>query len=152
MTGEYEAARRYAEEKLSHGGGKVGWSVLLLANALFSEGRLPEARKRYLHVLSIMGEGAFDILANLGALERLTALDVLEGRWEQAARLFGACEACRDAIQTPLSPSGHTDFYDAALAGLHAALDADAFTAAWEKGRQMTFSQAIEYAMEESEV
>jgi predicted ATPase len=154
LLGEYEAARRYAEVVVLRDQGGWEWHPhLLLANLLVSEGRLPEARERYLRSLSALRSGYEGQRKHaVSELERLAALDVLEGRWEQAALLLGACEAYREVIERPVSTRDHADYYDAALAGLHAALDADAFTAAWEKGHQMTFSQALEYALEETDV
>ncbi len=151
LRGEYEAARRYAGEIVALYKDGTEWcGHAALANILVLEGRLTEAREGYVRSLLAWRSG-YDGQRKyvVSALERLAALDVLEGRWEQAARLLGACEAYGEATYSPVSLPDHAEFYDAALASLRAALDADAFAAAWEKGRQMTFSQALEYALEE---
>ena len=43
------------------------------------------------------------------------------------------------------------DEYEQALASTRAALDEEAFAAAWEEGRGMTLDQAVAYATEDQE-
>lgn len=65
---------------------------------------------------------------------------------ERAARYFGAAEALRETAGVAVWPTRRTQ-YDAALAMLHAALDAPARAAAWAEGRAMTREQAVAYAL-----
>ncbi len=67
-------------------------------------------------------------------------------RAEQAARLFGAAAALRDAIGAPLPPSDQTDV-DRGVAAARGAMGDEAFQAAWEQGRSMSLDQAVEEAL-----
>ncbi|MFQ5795916.1 MAG: tetratricopeptide repeat protein [Candidatus Bipolaricaulia bacterium] len=73
-------------------------------------------------------------------LEGLAAVACANRQPEQAARLFGAAEALREAIGIPLPPSECAD-YDRDVAAVRAGLDEDAFAAAWAEGRAMPWSR-----------
>src|SRR5437879_6924151 len=88
--------------------------------------------------------------------DRENTASVLEGlagiaadQAERAARLFGAAEALRAAIDTPLAPGERAD-YDRYVAATHAALGQEAFAAAWEAGRAMTLDDAMAFALDET--
>ncbi len=66
----------------------------------------------------------------------------------RAARLFGAANAVRAAIGSPLAPFDQPT-YDADVQAARAHLDNDAWEAAWAEGRAMTLEQAIAYALED---
>ncbi|MBI3460793.1 tetratricopeptide repeat protein, partial [Candidatus Acetothermia bacterium] len=71
---------------------------------------------------------------------------------ERAARLFGAAEALRQVICSPLLPSERISYgYDHDVATLRTALGEEAFAKAWAEGRAMTLDQVIAYALGESE-
>ena len=72
-----------------------------------------------------------------------------EGRVEKAARLFGASEALREALGTPL-PGSYRANYERNLSSIRKQLDEASIAAAWAKGRAMTMDQAIAYALEEA--
>lgn len=76
------------------------------------------------------------------SLERIPALPVAWQWPEQAARLFGAAAAARDAAGLPLPPAGR-DWYDRAVAELQARLGEATLQAAWAAGRALPLSQAI---------
>ena len=76
------------------------------------------------------------------SLERIPALPVAWQWPEQAARLFGAADAARDAAGLPLPPAGR-DWYDCAVEELQARLGEATFRAAWAAGRALPLSQAI---------
>jgi hypothetical protein len=82
-------------------------------------------------------------------MERLAAVDVERGRFEAAARLLGAAEALRRVIGAPRAPV-YQPQYNARLTTLRNALDEEAFTAAWEAGRAMTWEEAVAYALDEN--
>jgi hypothetical protein len=81
----------------------------------------------------------------LNVLEGLAGIAADDDQAERAARLFGAAEALRAAIDTPLSPGERAD-YDRSVAATHAALGQAGFAAAWEAGRAMTLDDAINQA------
>ncbi len=79
-------------------------------------------------------------------LEGLSGVAEREGRAERAARLLGAAAALREELGTPLSPIVQAD-HDHALNAARAALGEEAFEAAWTEGSEMTFEEAIAYAL-----
>jgi DNA-binding CsgD family transcriptional regulator len=80
------------------------------------------------------------------SLETFTALAGEEAQGERAARLWGAAEALREEIGSPLQPSDRPD-YDHSVATARAHLDGAAWEAAWEQGRAMSPEETIEYAL-----
>jgi non-specific serine/threonine protein kinase len=79
-------------------------------------------------------------------VEGLAKVAGLAGQPERAARLFGAAQALRERLGTPRPPVERAD-YERNLDAVRAALDEDAFTAAWADGQAMTTEQAITYAL-----
>ncbi len=80
-------------------------------------------------------------------LEGFAKLAGAAGQPQRAARLFGAAEALRDRIGTPIPPVERSD-YDAAVAQARDQLDPDVFGAAWDEGLAMNWEQAAAYALE----
>jgi predicted ATPase/transcriptional regulator with XRE-family HTH domain len=64
----------------------------------------------------------------------------------QAARLFGAAEALRAMLGTPLMPV-YQSHYQRSVAAARRQVDASAFTTAWAQGRMLTLEQAIDQAL-----
>jgi tetratricopeptide (TPR) repeat protein len=83
-------------------------------------------------------------------LEGLAALRVAPGRWQQAAMLFGAAAAQREALGTPLPMPLHAFYYDQTLTILRGSLGEEAFAAAWAEGRALPLDEAIALALEDS--
>jgi ATP/maltotriose-dependent transcriptional regulator MalT len=81
-------------------------------------------------------------------LMRLAGALVALGQGERAARLYGAAEALREKIGTPIQYAGHQALYERQVAMLREQLDAETCDAAWAKGQAMTFEEAMEYALE----
>jgi hypothetical protein len=67
----------------------------------------------------------------------------------QAARLFGAAAALREAISAPRPPAFRS-YYERDLTAVRDRLGQEAFETAWAEGQGMTPEQAIEYALERS--
>ncbi len=65
----------------------------------------------------------------------------------QAARLFGAAEALRETLGTPLLPI-YQDHYQRRLASARTLIDEATFAAAWAEGRAIALEQAIAEALE----
>jgi len=65
-----------------------------------------------------------------------------EGELVWAVHLWGASEALREAIGTPIPPVYRLD-YERAVAKARAQLDNEAFARAWAEGRSMTPEQAM---------
>jgi predicted ATPase/DNA-binding NarL/FixJ family response regulator len=77
-------------------------------------------------------------------LESLAQLYAMEGKFAQAACLFGATEVLCELIGKFIQLEG--------IAALRSQMDADEFSAAWTAGRAMSPEQAIEYALALPEV
>lgn len=75
-------------------------------------------------------------------LEGLAVLEGGRGKPGQAARLWGAAEALREALKTPMHPV-HRASFKQALTLARTTLGEQAFAAAWEEGRSMTAEQAL---------
>jgi len=76
------------------------------------------------------------------------ALAGSRGQPVRSARLWGAAEALREAIDTIFSPFEHR-LYEAYIAAMHARLAKTTREAAWAEGRAMTYEEAVEYALSE---
>jgi non-specific serine/threonine protein kinase len=79
-------------------------------------------------------------------LTALAGVAIADGQPDQAARLFGAAEALRDAIHIPMPPAQRAE-YDRQIAALQTSLNETALAAAWAEGRAMGPDQAIDYGL-----
>jgi hypothetical protein len=80
-------------------------------------------------------------------VEGSAAVAEAHGQMEQTARLFGASEAVREKLGTPL-PASYRANYERTIAALAAQVDEEQMEKWWAEGRKMSFEQAIEYALE----
>jgi predicted ATPase/DNA-binding XRE family transcriptional regulator len=76
------------------------------------------------------------------SLEGLAGVAGVQGRPEQAARLFGSAEALREAIGAPLLPHDHSR-YATTLAAAREQLDEDAWKQAWATGRAASVEETV---------
>jgi len=81
-------------------------------------------------------------------LERLAEVAVVQSRIERAAKLWGAAEALREAIDSPRFPAEQAR-YERPLALARARLGEAAWQTAWGAGKVMRIEQAVVYALEE---
>jgi len=146
--GDYERSRVLYEEAMT-AAPEVSYTKLVplynLGLVAFSQGDPTVARSNF--------AGARAIASKLGhkpgipsALEGLAGVYGVQGEPERAARLFGAAEALRKATNLPIQTSDRAD-YERFVAGARAALDEEAFAAAWKEGGALTLEQAIELAL-----
>jgi hypothetical protein len=82
--------------------------------------------------------------------EGLAAVARAQGQLWHAAALLAAAQTLREALGLRRAPSESAD-YERELTALQAALDKEAFAAAWAQGQAMTLEQAIEYALTDEE-
>jgi hypothetical protein len=75
-------------------------------------------------------------------LEGLAAVASGEEQAEQAARLFGAAEALRESMGTPLPPV-YRACHERHVAAARRACGAAAFAAAWAVGRALSLDEAV---------
>ena len=80
-------------------------------------------------------------------LESLASLAYSQGNPERSARLFGAAEALREVIGTPLQAFDRLD-YEQNVGSVRKNLDEMTFTRTWAEGRVLTLEQVVAYALE----
>jgi predicted ATPase len=78
----------------------------------------------------------------------LASVALKKGQAERAAQLFGASDSMHKTLGRAIDPGDQADFVDF-QAATRAALNEQAFTAAWAEGQAMTLGQAVAYALEE---
>src|SRR3712207_5509481 len=86
-------------------------------------------------------------------LERLAVVANARGEGERSGRLVGAAEGLHEAVGVPVYVyyEPHRSMYERTVAAVRSQLGGEAFEAARERGREMTFEQAVEYALEREE-
>lgn len=124
-----------------------------LAFALLSLGEVTRAQGEPARAAELYARGLRLIITNGSQsdaapyLEGFAKLAIVDGRPQRAARLFGAAEALRDELGTPVPPVERDD-HDRAVALAHGQLDPAAFGLAWDEGLALSREQAVAYALE----
>jgi predicted ATPase len=148
--GEYAAAQNHLDEALfiNRQSGNFAWEAYNL-KALGDVARnltdYSAARSLYKQSMTIRRAGG-EKRSIADSLESLAGLQTTEGKHEQAARLWAAAQHLREEIGAPAWPRDKNR-QDLDIAETRAALGEEAFAAAWEAGRAMTWEQAVEYAL-----
>ena len=148
--GDYPAARALLEEGLAlcRALGQKRrlafglWSIGLVAH---DQGSYAEARALFEQGL-VTGREAGDPFGTVFCLEAFASLAATQGRAARAARLLGAAERYRAAINSPL-PRSHRSDYNRPIGLIRAALNEEAFAAERSAGQAMTLEEAIQYAL-----
>jgi len=123
----------------------TGLSLHYLALAMQGQGDHAAARALLAEALALLLE-VQDKNNIASCLDALAGMAVAEGAWERAARVFGAAEAIRQAINVPVVYFQRAG-YERNVAAVRAQHDAATFVAAWAAGRVMTLEQAIAEAL-----
>jgi tetratricopeptide (TPR) repeat protein len=79
-------------------------------------------------------------------LEGMAGVAIGKGRAERAARLFGAAEAVRTAIGTPIWQANQA-LYERHIGAARLVLEKEQFIVAWQEGRALTTDEAIAAAL-----
>ena len=153
FLGDYASARAHYEASLTlkremGDRGNIPSSLNNLGTVAYCQGDYTSARTYYQESLVIAREIG-DRLGIAGTLEAFAGLAVKGDKREQAAALWGAAEALRGEIGSPLSPDEREE-QARAVAAVRQDLAEAAFTAAWARGRAMTLEQAISFALAEA--
>jgi tetratricopeptide (TPR) repeat protein len=152
IRGEYDRAAALFEqgarllEEYGVDPDEVVASMGMVARAQGDYDRAKELFARNLAGDRRLNHGSSWLLAT--KLEGTAGLVSCQGREEQAARLFGAADAIRNRIGTPIWPV-YRHLYERDLAAVRAALGDECFEAAWEEGRAMAVKEAVAYALNE---
>jgi predicted ATPase/class 3 adenylate cyclase len=148
--GNHQAARHYFEEGLKAFqklGNKNFENVMQseLGHIARLGGHFAQAREIYRHTLVRWQDlGHRSAIAN--QLECFAFIATAEEEPQRAAKLFGAAEALRERIGSPMAKYEETE-YNQSVAQLRAMLPDAEFNALWAEGRAMTMEQAIRLAL-----
>jgi len=126
----------------------IAWCLAVLGRVATDQGDWDLAVDRFAESLTLFRE----LIQPNGityVLEGAAGLAAAHGQTYRAACLFGAVEALRESIHTPLSAFDRPE-YERKVATVRAQMDTPTFAAAWATGRAMTLEQAIAYALENS--
>lgn len=154
-AGDFEAARAYHLERIeiwreldnSH---QLAWALMDLGHVSENQGDFATAHKLYAESLSIYSSerGNWSPVGTTHFLESSARMNAKEGQWEKAARLWGASEVLHEQIQWVMLFM-YREEYAHWVTKTQEALGQEAFSAAWAKGRAMSWEQAIGYALGE---
>ena len=117
------------------------WTLSQLAQVVAFEGDYATARALYEQCLAIVKKVDFKVFTPF-YLEGLAGVVAAQGELPWAARLWGAAEALRDSIGTPIPPGYRVD-YEHSVSAARTHLSEQAFAAAWAEGRSMTLDQVL---------
>jgi predicted ATPase/class 3 adenylate cyclase len=81
-------------------------------------------------------------------LESFAFIANTHGQFERAARLFGAAEALREAVNISMTEMERIE-YEREVAHLKANMDGNIFASCWAEGRAMTMERAVQLAVGE---
>ncbi|MEA2432798.1 MAG: hypothetical protein QOG54_255 [Actinomycetota bacterium] len=116
-----------------------------ISEANLELGNLPEATRYCKLSIEMCREmGSRWDMADL--LEILATIASRRGDAADAARLFGSAEALREILNTPLPPS-ERDVYGGRVVDTRSHLDGTTFAVEWAKGREMSYDEAVDYAL-----
>jgi tetratricopeptide (TPR) repeat protein len=147
--GDEALARSLVEESLvlySEIGNRedIARSLFVLGRVAESLGDYAAARALYKESLVIgrIGRVVGDNWDIASCLEGLAGLFVAQGEPVRAVRLWGAADALRKSMGTPIPPVYGAD-YERSVAAARAQLGEKAFAAAWAEGRMMSLEQVL---------
>jgi len=114
------------------------------------QGNFRLARKLNLDAMAIFRQ--LDVLSDVArgeayCFEALAVMAVRQNQMRRAACLFGASEKFYAPLRFEISAK-ERDEHDQAIAIALAALDKDAFAAAYAEGKKLTLDEAVDYAIE----
>jgi DNA-binding CsgD family transcriptional regulator len=133
-----QALALYKEMNLQHG---IALSLNALAQVAAAEGDNTRSQALYEQGIGVARKAA-DKWTVLYGLEGLAATVAAQGNHVWAAHLWGAAEARREAMGTPLPPIERVPYHQA-VASSQTQLGEQAFATAWAEGRTMTPEQVL---------
>jgi ATP/maltotriose-dependent transcriptional regulator MalT len=133
-----QALALFQEIQLQRG---MALSLFALAQVAMVEGDYARSQVLYEQGLRMARKGGGKRTLPAG-LEGLAAAVAAQGNLVWATHLWGAAEALREALRTPLPPIEQTS-YRRAVTAARTGLGEQAFAAAWARGRTMSPEQAL---------
>ena len=128
-------------------GRNVAHTLYCLGNIEIDEGNTVEAERLLRESLG-MFRGWKEQWRCIIVLETFMSLEAAKGQHQRACRLWGAAQASRQQLESPLQPE-HLAQYGQILSKVQEAMGAEAFETALAEGRAMSWEQAVAYALEE---
>jgi tetratricopeptide (TPR) repeat protein len=127
------------------------WAIANLLNDLGNVARkqaqYSKAQDLYQESLQINQELG-DRRAIAFLLEDIASLAMAQSQFKRAVILFSAAAALRPVIGAPLPPTDQ-EKVEQTIGEARQALSTNAHDEAWQIGQQMTFMQAVEYALQD---
>ncbi|OLE34685.1 MAG: hypothetical protein AUG45_03795 [Ktedonobacter sp. 13_1_20CM_3_54_15] len=146
QQGDASAARSLIEEGLAlyrETGYRlegISESLSMLGKVAAVQGDYTAARALYEESLAFPGK--VDAVWTASSLEGLAGVMAVQGEPALAARLYGAAEALRERVGTPIPPVEHAT-YERLVAAVRTQLDEVVFASTWAEGQTMTPEQAL---------
>jgi len=145
--GDLDGARARVDEALAvarSGGARI--DVVLDADARLARATEDLERAESLHHEAMTAARAAEsVLVVPAQLEAVAGLATVAESFSEAARLFGAAEAARDAYSLVRYAVDEAE-YQAHVERVRSELTDDSFKTAWEQGRAMSLDEAVAYA------
>jgi uncharacterized membrane-anchored protein len=148
--GDYSTARNYQEECMAmcrQLGDTNNLAHVLVSTGVraVEEGDYNEARRLFMESLPLLRQlGYRRLMAR--CFEGIATMYAGSGRPSEAARLWGAAAAIREAVQLPL-PVHARARHEERVSTARSQADPAVFEAAWAEGREMTLEQALDHAL-----
>jgi predicted ATPase/DNA-binding XRE family transcriptional regulator len=149
LSNDYDQAAQLYEESLrlcreTQYTQEAAYALLKLGHVARQRHDVDEARALFEECLTLQQANG-NKQGVLEALAGFACLMVDREQFAHAAQLFGAVESLRDEMGAPFAPADQKE-YDAAVARLHARLDADSVAANWKAGRALALEEAVQLA------
>ncbi|MFL5591386.1 MAG: tetratricopeptide repeat protein [Ktedonobacteraceae bacterium] len=144
--GDATTARSLAEEGLMLYKEIGDWeegiseSLVVLGKVAAVQGDYTAAQAFYEESLAFPGK--VDAIYTASSLEGLAGVVAVQGEPTWAVRLYGAAEALREMVSTPIAPTERAA-YEHSVAAVRTQLGGVIFAATWAEGRSMTAQQAV---------
>ena len=153
--GEYQRAAGYAEEALAltrQTGDRLAGNISLyiLSQAAWGSGE-HERAARYLRESLVLASELAEKVDCAYCMQGLAAVSEVQGEPRRAARLLGAAEALLEAAEFVLYAQANNEPHRHAASVARDLLGDQAWTAAHDEGRAMSFEEAVAYALDEDE-
>jgi predicted ATPase/DNA-binding XRE family transcriptional regulator len=126
--------------------GSIMYSLVNLGAAAHKQGEYARAMERYHEALDLL-DAVPNKAALVKTLEDIAATSAALGDPARGARLFGAADAMRRTIRSPMFPAERVE-YEATVESVRAMLGEDAFDVQWRIGASITLERALEEARE----